>query len=307
MIYLKVRGGLCNRIRTLDSLLILSARYNKDLTVLWPLDSALNVSYHELFQPVENSRVKLEIIDCPPGYPEKYYSGICNMIKNLVKGRILDQRLRSIVKRLEKLPKGSVLSESYLDKLYNDIIAHSSSTVTLMDNFFIKGIKNQVDNLMQSDKPVYINSCYRLEELEDNYGKFLPQGEIIEKIIGTTDRFKNTYGLHIRRTDHTSAKVHSSTEKFISLIEDILQNENDATFFLSTDDPRTKSELIKKYGDRIIYNDIQSFDRNKSEAAKEAVLDLFCLSKTKKVFGSHHSSFSQVAAQIGNIPEITVK
>ena len=33
-----------------------------------------------------------------------------------------------------------------------------------------------------------------------------------------------------------------------------------------------------------------------------AMVDLYCLAKCSKIYGSHGSSFSDVAARIGNIP-----
>ena len=42
-------------------------------------------------------------------------------------------------------------------------------------------------------------------------------------------------------------------------------------------------------------------DRNSLEGMKFAVVDLFCLSKTKKIIGSVGSSYSQIAAEIGGI------
>ena len=82
MIYLKVRGGLCNRMRTIDSLISLCEKYKKDLIILWPMDSALNVDFESLFYEPSISKCDFEIIKCPPGYPEHYQFNLKNLAKN---------------------------------------------------------------------------------------------------------------------------------------------------------------------------------------------------------------------------------
>lgn len=307
MIYLKVRGGLCNRIRAIDSVFSLCKKNKKKLIVLWPKDIALNADFDELFDKPQFNEFQFDILNCPSGYPETYLPNLENRIKNLLKNRKLDKRLATIAKEIYNLPKNRVMSESFLDAHYNTIIYETQGNVEEMDDLFCKTLRDTTNELMKNDSSVYINSCYRLHEVEDNYSNFIPKKDIVEKITQTTTKFDNTYGLHIRRSDHEASKKYSTLDKFIEVIEREISDCKKATFFLSTDDESTKENLIAKYGKIIIYNEIASFDRNSPEAVKEAVLDLYCLSNTKKLYGSHHSSFSQVAAKMGNVSEVTVK
>lgn len=307
MIYLKVRGGLCNRIRSIDSLFILCKEHNKDLTVLWPKDVALNSEFESLFFQPEFKEFNYTIINCPPGFPELYFPNFKNALKNWMKGRKLDENLKSIVKKISSIPPQNMMSEEFLDDHYNTIISETQGEVETMDNLFCERIQDLTDRFLNENHDVYINSCYRLVEVKDNYKNFVPITEIKDKIQQTVDKFSNTFGLHIRRSDHIASKTHSTLEKFTRVMDEQLSKASNTTFFLSTDDEKTKQDLILKYGDKIIYNEISSFDRNSPEAVKAAVLDLYCLSNTNKVFGSHHSSFSQVAAKIGAIEVETVK
>ncbi len=309
MIYLRVRGGLCNRMRALDSLFILCKKYNKDLTVLWPMDVALNSEFENLFNIPEFDEFNLKIINCPPGFPESYLPTFQKLLKNFLKGRKLDEELKRTVNVINKIPKHHKMEELFLDNHYNSIIAKTQGqgTVEYMDNLFCETLQDKTNQLFASKADIYINSCYRLHEVIDNYQSFSPKKEIAIKIQQTTSKFVNTVGLHIRRSDHEASKQLSTLEKFINVIDKEINSDSNTTFFISTDDEDTKQSLIKSYGDRIIYNEITSYNRNSKEAVKEAVLDLYCLSKTKKLYGSHHSSFSQVAAKIGGIDEITAK
>lgn len=61
-----------------------------------------------------------------------------------------------------------------------------------------------------------------------------------------------------------------------------------------------KESLKSKYPNRIITL-MDDTDRNSLEGMKFAMVDLFCLSKTRKIIGSVASSYSQIAAEIGGI------
>lgn len=307
MIYLKVRGGLCNRIRALDSLLILCEQQKKNLTVLWPNDVALNADFDLLFETPKVDGFEFEIISCPPGFPENSLPNLKNRFKNFLKGRKIPNHLKTIAKKIHEIKDEEKMSASFLDETYNKIISETQGKVEEMDNIFCARLQDKTQNFMEKGKDVYINSCYRLHEVMDNYSNFVPKDKLAYRIKQTSDKFGNTFGLHIRRSDHEASKKYSTLDKFTNVIENALATDPEVTFFLSTDDSITKDNLLKKYGDKIICNEISSYDRNSPEAVVDAVIDLYCLSRTKKLYGSHHSSFSQVAAKIGGIEEITVK
>jgi hypothetical protein len=88
--------------------------------------------------------------------------------------------------------------------------------------------------------------------------------------------------------------------------EEIVRNP-DATFFLSTDEEKYQEELLEKFGeDRIIYHE-KVFGRHITAGVRDAVIDLFCLSKTSKIYGSYFSSFSDVAGRLGNVQVEVIK
>jgi hypothetical protein len=53
-IYLKPVGGLCNRMRAIDSGVSLAGQFNKRLVVSWERDYHLNYKYSDLFKPSEH-------------------------------------------------------------------------------------------------------------------------------------------------------------------------------------------------------------------------------------------------------------
>ena len=72
MIYLKPMGGLCNRMRSIDSMISICKNYQMDLTVFWVKDFSLNCSFNDLFETPVFNEFSFRIIDCPEGYPEQY-------------------------------------------------------------------------------------------------------------------------------------------------------------------------------------------------------------------------------------------
>ncbi len=308
MIFLKARGGLCNRVRTLDSMISLCKKHRTDLTVLWPKDTALNCEFEDLFEVPVSEGFNIQFVSVPFGYPENYFPTAENLVKNLLKGRFLNKRLRTIRRKIQNLPEFRILGEKYLDDKYIFILNEKDRPVTEVDDLFYSTIEKDLENIFnQNGNYGYINSCYRFVPIENAYRDFIPKGELLKRIENTTSKFGRTIGLHIRRSDHEMSKKMSPTDLFLNVIEKELKVNPETTFFLSTDDAPTKQEIIRKYGDNILFNEVSSYDRNSPEAVKDAVLDLYCLANTKKIYGSHHSSFSQVASKIGNIAEITVK
>ena len=78
-------------------------------------------------------------------------------------------------------------------------------------------------------------------------------------------------------------------------------------FYISTDSQEVFDILKNIYGKKIFSGTSQR-TRNTTEGIIFALIDLYCLSQSKKILGSFYSSFSQMAAKMGNVPlEIIVK
>lgn len=144
-------------------------------------------------------------------------------------------------------------------------------------------------------------SCYPMCKKYDIQGMFIPQDDIQQRIEKVVNRFSaRTIGVHIRRTDNKVSIQASPLEKFTQIMDKEIKVDTNTKFYVASDDDEVKETLKAKYPTRIIAL-MDDTDRNSLEGMKFAVLDLFCLSKTKKIIGSVGSSYSQIAAEIGNI------
>lgn len=324
-IVLRPMGGLCNRLRTIDSFIDICKRNEFALEVLWTSDVTLNSSFNSLFKELALTNIEIKIIECPQGFPEQNLIKIGkrengeyainlnqtrNRIKNIVKQFIFSSKLNkehnSILKELKQLDYDAIITNDELEKIYNSEEKLDLS-IRALDIEFFENVAPFLNKTLNKQNIIYINCCYRVEELKSNYEYLKPTNEIQNKIDNITKEFsRNTVGLHVRRTDHKVSKSMSTNDKFKYVVDKEIQQNENVKFYLSTDDPNFKDEFLNSYSSRIITNSVESYDRNNSMAIKDAVIDLFCLAKCQKIYGSHQSSFSQTAADLGNMKEFIV-
>jgi hypothetical protein len=154
-------------------------------------------------------------------------------------------------------------------------------------------------------KDVLICSCQEFNyfDLEDYRRLFVPKSVLQQTINKICQNFsKNTIGVHIRGTDQEVSKKYSPLSLFIMQMEKEISRNPAVNFFLSTDEEKYQSQHLEKIGGRRIMYHEKVFGRHVTEGMRDALVDLFCLSKTSKIYGSYFSSFSQVAGRLGQIP-----
>ena len=72
-------------------------------------------------------------------------------------------------------------------------------------------------------------------------------------------------------------------------------------FVVCTDDASTKEALMVEFGDRCVFP-ATVLSRKTEEGMIHGVADFFALTKCTQIWGSVHSSFTEMAARYGNIP-----
>lgn len=166
----------------------------------------------------------------------------------------------------------------------------------------LDGEDTDIFGVIKPFSKIYIRTCHALGELYPLTEIFKPVKEIQDRIDAIVATFPaKTIGIHIRRTDNRMSISHNSPQDFIGIINKEILANPDVCFYLATDDLRLKEEIIKTFGNRINYFDA-TLNRDSVEGMKDAVTDLWCLSKTTKIIGSFFSSYSDIASKIGNIP-----
>lgn len=270
-ITLKPTGGLCNRLLAIDSALSLSKDLSSNLHIHWVQNHYLNASFFELFKPLNVSQVT---------FTETNKKLLLFSDRELYKPK---QRLYNFVlKRYQGL---------YFDK-----VLHGNDVKKLaQDQYDFRNFERY--------ESILITSWTRFVSKKIDVSHFQPIEPIQSSINKLTSAFnQHTIGIHIRRSDHELAIRKSPTSLFIEIMNRAIEKNTDTNFFLASDSEEEKKTLQRTFGDRIILHTVEAGDRNSKTGMQAAVVDLFCLSKTSKIFGSFYSTFSLVASEIGNIP-----
>lgn len=272
MIFLQPHSGLANRLRVIVSALSFADQVNQQLIIYWGKDPGLNCDFYDLY--VKHEKLDVRRFD--------------------LKVRILDRM------------KNKGIFKKIFDKLYK-------IDFSLFDYEFRKFVWNRnsdyIDmSLIPEDvRNYYIKACNEFS-FDGAYLQYLQPVQSVQYLIDQeVQKFPDKIiGVHIRRTDNDRSIEESPVNLFINRIREDLDVDPDLYYFLATDDPAVEKELMELFPSRILRTD-KKFARNCKDGIIGAMVDMYCLSATIKIYGSYWSSFSYVAARIGNIPLIVIK
>lgn len=269
MLFINPLGGLANRMRVIASAISFVQNFNMPIRCLWWINNELGASFFDLFEPI--TRVKIFNI-------KEYHIGDNDIYKKVV------NKTLNCIYGIELY-----LREKDYAKLVGDVTESE-----------LEEVKKCILPLLDAGKNVRINTC---SILSGNFGvdMFKPVASLQHQIDDFSRSFSDkTYGIHIRRTDNTWAIENSPLELFVKKIDEIISDDPASKFYLATDDAETIDVLKGKFGDRILVRE-KDFSRATENGIRDAVVDIWLLSKTKKIYGSYYSSFSEMASWIGGI------
>lgn len=269
MLTAELSAGLGNRLFALASALYLSKDCNEPLTIVWDVGNGFGATFQDLF----------ELADSFPIY---------NISRDGFRSNpFLYLRSSSIIRKIER--ETTLLLRSGAIKV---LFQHGNGYQTLRDLV-----------IMEKNTHIDAYSYYLPGDVSNPayYKGIMPSKKVLSFAEKDLIRIKsNTYGIHIRRTDHVDSIINSPTELFIDAISTVLADEPDATFYLASDSIDVINELQSMYGTQTILTQTNPIlSRNSSEGAFCAFSDMLCLSKCKKIYGSHGSTFGKLASILG--------
>jgi len=258
-------GGLANRMRAIASALVLTQQTGSRLQVVWFQDWALNAPFSSIFQP----------IDCVPLREATWAD------------HLLYDRARCRNLYLPAVPQRLMFERHIKEQMVTPLK------------------KQQFDFQAWATGCRCYMSCYQVfGQFPDTvYGKlFHPVKEVMQMVDSFRDHFSDhTIGLHIRRTDNAESIEKSPTALFVKKVEEEIDRHSDTHVFVATDDEGVKHELKERFGQRIITPSATA-SRNDIEGIRGGLADMYTLAATCHIYGSAGSSFSPMAASIGNTP-----
>ncbi len=254
--------GLSNRLRTMVSGINIAKRLNVPCRILWERNNDCNCNFSDLYDDPCLCDVSIE--ENP------------SILQSV--GGVRRQSLPALAQKM-----------GYDSCIYNFKWCRGKADI-------FKIINPKCKKLLLAS----YNEMYTLDGIK--WGEYLlPREKLRNRIHETINRFtSHTVGIHIRGTDNGLSKKYSPLEAFVGCMTKVLANDSDAMFYLATDEEEYKQTLTEIFGTRVITNSIE-LTRHSLSGMEGALVDLYCLSRTRYIIGSFYSSFSEVAAEIGGI------
>jgi hypothetical protein len=279
VIYIKPIGGLCNRLRVIDSAIALAKKQGSYLHVIWQLNADLNCRFEDLF-------------DLPASINQITQTNSNDQISNLIE-KIYRKKIGGTIQNLYL---------KYILKSFDLVL-----TYDLMQDYHHRNYVGCNFPELVADRRVYISTPHAFYPADRPFGDFVPVDRLQQIITAQSTNFGNVIGVHIRRTDNQQSWAASPTAKFMKLMEAEIHQDENTRFFVATDSPSEEAHLQQTFPGRIITYKKKSLDRHDPEAIEAAVIDLYCLSNCRKLIGSYYSSFTDTAHKINGIDYLIVK
>lgn len=262
-------GGLCNRMRVMASVASLSEQNQCHFVLHWNREEGLNAAFHRLFKPISGLDLKDDTLLSYIAYhqPSKY---------NLYLPKLFDKLFRR--------------------KAFYDINAER--------------FEQLYKEFTGKNEELIVSTCSQLCLMAPLSQLFVPVDDIQQDIDNLKAQFGHcTYGVHIRRTDNKQSIQHSSLDKFYATLDQLFADEPEAKVYLCSDDKDVKQQFCERYNtdqERIITY-AATLNRHSFKGIRDAVVELFALSSTKKIYGSYYSSYTDLASALHGAPLEVVK
>ena len=306
MITVEPLFGLSNRLRMLDDVLSITNQYRMTIRLIWNRNADLNCRFDELFQVPAGIT---ELIQ-PKRYFLKHYAG--PLLSIGTPEFHADERLgnfpplRMVLNAMDgfdmQCAKGRLI---HMLRCINKLVfTHRRYERAIYLDEVLQLFRKEYDfKRLSHHRSVYVQGYTRLLNSTQIFDRFKPVDRIGTVIAGVCSAFApHTIGVHIRRTDHLTSAEKSPTVQFVLEMNREIARDPDTMFFLATDSLAEERTMKELFPGKIITYEKTTLNRNNPQAIKDALVDLYCLSKTSRILASFGSTFSSTAASLGGIP-----
>ena len=264
--------GLGNRMRVIDSAYRFCDTHHKKFRIYWKRDHVVNCPFNELFFPLDHLRESSSY---------KYIVFLHKLERHF-------GLVRSLMKALEWCHILKIFKEEQYQELRD---------------FTNKGGAKFLFVIVES-----YSVFFKTEEDDFLRDLFILNDSMSKRLSNEIKSFKNNViGVHIRRTDNKDSIERSPLELFIARMQEEIVKDPEVQFYVASDDPLVKEQLLHMFGAQRIIIPTGVIGRDSEEGIRQAVIEMYALSKTNRILGSYYSSFSEIASYIGGIKLTTLK
>ena len=281
-------GGLCNRMRSIESAIALGEYLHTPVTILWRVNWQIRCRPEELFRIatlIEGRYVPVTI----------RIAGRLNPWRILWLAGCRIKPLHLAVRLLTRL--AAAVGQPFL------LVEHPEyrTTKQLLEEYTgTTDTTNARKMAAHTRWIIYSGGWYGIDR--SDFARWRPVQELecrIEKECGKVGNPAHALGIHIRRTDNEVAIRESPDELFIERMQQEIKQDPSVRFYLATDSPTVKEKFSTLFGQRLITPQGR-LSRNDTEGMKQAVVELYTLARCRHIIATWYSTFSRTAAAIGS-------
>lgn len=283
ILFAHVQHGLGNRLRAFASAMAFAKHTNRVLVLIWETDAHISAQFSDLFEtdlPV--------ITKFKPSWPFTEHFKF-------------DKSWRMILgyNYMEVEGNGAV-KDAHISDDQNMHIYFKSSSIMKTDD---KLSNWELDNdMLRSLKPVKLITD-KVNHLQQNFNLSQRIGVHIRDRTLARDidhvNFSTEYGVKASATmDYWRHK--SSHKVFAAEMRKLVQKDPSATFYVATDTTGVTKYFEKEFPGKILYT-ARDCDGRDGHCVRFALVDILALSKTKSLYGSNWSSFTEAAERFGGL------
>jgi len=257
-------GGLSNRIYAITSAIGFAKKHNLLLTVFWFKGWEMGAEFHDLF-------------------------ALSPTVENV---EIKDANFVDFFK-YAKPKKSNFFLPTLYQKLKFDAVYFWHKAHVSVEEWY---------NLNARANKFYLFHCQNFYG-DCEFLKSLSPVNLIQKKINEQLSLlsPDTIGIHIRRADLIAAITQSPLSVFIEKIQQEIDANPEINFYVASDSQEEKERLTAIFGHRIITVE-NNLKRNTKNGIVDALIELYTLASTKKIYGSFQSTYSTLASEIKGIP-----
>lgn len=153
------------------------------------------------------------------------------------------------------------------------------------------------DTSLDEHENVFMVTCYSYWDFEKPLRWIVPSEVVRRKVDERKQSFApNTVGIHIRRTDNTTAIRYSPTNLYVERMKEEVERDPAVKFLLLSDSNVEKESLMQTFAGRILTT-TQEVVRNTEEGIIHAFVEMNLLAQTRVIYAGN-STFSILAAML---------
>lgn len=333
VLFIHVQNGLGNRLRALASGLALARATHRVPVVIWQPDPHLNASAHQLLQiaatgsdfntvlykdlivmehflpwslvPLQHTHFK------PFNYMEKDGRGahpdtvmhFAPLTDSIVLKEAPDTVSSSvplqIVLQHQPLSSFSPLSfDSPVIKHHQHVYFKSAYVAKLHPSALVTrtSVRRELRDLVPAPAVTKIVSNLNATRLQNSYGIHIRSRSLVNDNVDVNNHCEYSIDGALT-TDYWRSS--SQLPAFVSKMQERLRMNEIATFFVATDDVDVTAKLKLMFPNKI-YSIDRNCDNRDAQCVIFAFADLISLSRTRRIYGSNWSSFSEVVGMLSS-------